>query len=95
MLYTIFIFCICSIFAVNKDLLFLLWEKVKHWHSEQCIAKIFIDMVSVLIDCTVLARNVSKIVEVTAKECLLSMFRKKDSRFMQCIARILTDLILC
>ena len=46
-MYTIVIFCILSIFAVNKDLLFLLWEKVKHWSSEQCIAKLFTDMVSV------------------------------------------------
>ena len=47
LLYTIVMFCILSIFAVNKDLLFLLWEKVKHWSSEQCIAKLFTDMVSV------------------------------------------------
>ncbi|XP_028402381.1 uncharacterized protein LOC114525321 isoform X2 [Dendronephthya gigantea] len=33
-----------DIYAVNKDLLFLLWEKIKHWSNEQCIAQMFIDM---------------------------------------------------
>ncbi|XP_046858472.1 uncharacterized protein LOC124451915 isoform X3 [Xenia sp. Carnegie-2017] len=33
-----------EIFAINKDLLFLLWSKVKHWSNEECIAHIFIDM---------------------------------------------------
>lgn len=38
--------CNFSIFVVNKDLLFMLLERISHWHDYQCIGDIFLDQVS-------------------------------------------------
>jgi len=32
--------------VVNKDLLFMLLERINHWHDHQCIGDIFLDQVS-------------------------------------------------
>ena len=35
-----------SIYLINKDLLFMLLERINHWHDQQCMGDIFLDQVS-------------------------------------------------
>lgn len=39
-----------EVYSVNKDLLFMLLERISHWHDQQCVGDIFLDQSFKIID---------------------------------------------